>query len=106
MSLDYKFNNRIESGVSVESLIRDATIARVVDIILYDTHPDYDKLGKLDSIGLIKYYKLGNRQTTPLHISFLNGLTRRFPPRGRRRFPDRHASSTASPCHGHQTRYR
>lgn len=63
MSLDYKFNNRIESGVSVESLIRDATIARVVDIILDDTHPDYDKFGKLDSIGLIKYYKLGNRQT-------------------------------------------
>ena len=63
MSLDYKFNSRIESGVSVESLIRDATIARVVDIILDDTHPDYDKFGKLDSIGLIKYYKLGNRQT-------------------------------------------
>jgi hypothetical protein len=62
MSLDYKFTKRVESGLPVNTLSRDTTIARVVDIIMDDSHPEYDKYGKLDSIGMIKYYKLGTQK--------------------------------------------
>ena len=62
MSLDYKFTKRVESGFPVGTLSRDTTIARVVDIIMDDSHPEYDKYGKLDSIGMIKYYKLGTQK--------------------------------------------
>lgn len=60
MSLDYKFTTRVESGYGADLVSKDTVIARVVDIILDDSHPDYDKFGKLDGIGLIKYYKLGS----------------------------------------------
>lgn len=62
MSLDYKFTKRVESGFPVDTLSRDTTIARVVDIIMDDSHPEYDKYGKLDGIGMIKYYKLGTQK--------------------------------------------
>ena len=62
MSLDYKFTKRVESGFPVDTISRDTTIARVVDIIMDDNHPEYDKYGKLDSIGMIKYYKLGTQK--------------------------------------------
>lgn len=64
MSLDYRFTNRVETGFSVDTISRDTTIARVVDIIMDDTHPDYNKYGMLDSIGMIKYYKLGTSKPT------------------------------------------
>ena len=73
MSLDYKFTKRVESGFPVDTLSRDTTIARVVDIIMDDSHPEYDKYGKLDSIGMIKYYKLGTQK--PVDDSTIEAYT-------------------------------
>lgn len=64
MSLDYTFKKRTEAGFSADSITRDTVIARVVDIIMDDTHPDFNKYGKLDSIGMIKFYKLGTQNPT------------------------------------------
>lgn len=56
--LDLNYINRALSTDTTIDL-KQASIARVVDIVLDDTHPDYEKYGSADSIGLIKFRALG-----------------------------------------------
>lgn len=58
--LNYSFTDRVVGGIPVTSALRDTSIARVTDIIMDSSHPDYDRYGKVDSIGMIKFYKLGS----------------------------------------------
>ena len=41
----------------------DVKVARVIDVILDDSHPDFDFFGKSECIGMIKYRVLGGKST-------------------------------------------
>lgn len=60
-------SNYLKAGTSARKEIRreGRTLipARVVDIILDDTHPEFEDLGKWDSIGVIKYKLLGKSKS-------------------------------------------
>ena len=61
MSLDHNYINRNGTVTGVSKDPENTFIGRVVDIILDNTHPDYEKYGYSDSIGMIKYTTLGTR---------------------------------------------
>ena len=52
------------SESNFQPIDRELTAVRVKDIILDDSHPEYDKFGKEQSIGLIKYTSLDTKQDT------------------------------------------
>ena len=74
--LDSLFAKKGSKGGSSNGLVP----VRVVDIILDDTHPEWDKYGKMEALGAIKYRVIGEYQDEsdptlldvafPLHFNF------------------------------------
>lgn len=75
-----ELKQRVGNGFSTKTL----TPARVVDIILSDTHPEWDKYSKYNAMGAIKYAQLGTEQDEEnpetLSIAFpINSNIRQYP---------------------------
>ena len=68
--LDSLFSSKVKAKDSTSGLIP----VRVVDIILDDTHPEWDKYGKMEALGAIKYRVIGEYQdesdATLLDVAF------------------------------------
>ena len=75
-----EITRRVGSGFEAKDLVP----ARVVDVILSDTHPEWDKYSKYNSMGAIKYVQLGTEQDEEnpetLSIAFpINSNIRQYP---------------------------
>jgi len=68
--LDSLFSSKVKAKDSTSGLVP----VRVVDIILDDTHPEWDKYGKMEALGAIKYRVIGEYQdesdATLLDVAF------------------------------------
>ena len=51
--------NLFEKGTGGQSTPGGVLPVRVVDILLDDTHPEWDKYGKMEALGAIKYRVIG-----------------------------------------------
>jgi len=84
----YKFNQGLDSFLLGTSTSKDTSLqvipVRVVDIILDDTHPEWEKYGQMEALGAIKYRIIGEYQDesdpTLLDVAYpMNTNIKNFP---------------------------